>query len=138
VESKLDKTRGQLEKTEASKNELIQRLASATSSRSRIEKDMEDTRVELHQIIDSLKQDLVVKERQSQHFEILSDTQAKRLQEYEEAFLGIHGTGTIIYLDQVDSFLKFFILRRGFQSMANTIESSIAAQFSNVQKSDGA
>ena len=92
MELKNDKTRAELEQTEATKNDLIQRLANATSSRARVERELEETKSEMQGLVDGLKRNLVTQERLSQQFQMSNESQAKRLKEYEEAFLGMHGT----------------------------------------------
>lgn len=91
MEFRNDKTRAQLEQTEAAKNDLVQRLANASSSRSRMERELEETKRDLQAVADSLRQNLLKQERLSHQLQSRNESQAKRLQEYEEAFLGIHG-----------------------------------------------
>lgn len=96
LESKSDKTWIQLEQAETIKNELMQRLAGTSSSRARLERELDETKREMQTTIDSLRQDLARQERLSQQAQLQNDSQTKRLREYEEAFLGIHGEGWCI------------------------------------------
>ena len=93
LEVKEEKRRLHLEKMETKKNELVQRLSFVASTKSKLEKELNETKQRAQATIDNLKQDITEHERRAQQYQIRIENQTKSLDEYEEAFLAIYGAG---------------------------------------------
>lgn len=93
LESIEDKKRLQLEQMEVTKSELVQRLSSVSSTKARLEKELDETKRQSQNNIDNLKKDIIAFERRSQEYEMRIENQMKSLREYEDAFLAIYGAG---------------------------------------------
>lgn len=78
---------------EITKNELVQRLSSVSSIKTRLEKELGETKRVSQNSVDNLKQDIIALEKRSQENEMRIENQMKNLREYEDAFLAIYGAG---------------------------------------------
>lgn len=94
-ESNEDKRRIQLEEVEAKKNELVQHLSIIAFTKSRLEKELNEMKRKSEASIENLREDVNEYERRAQQYELRIESQTKSLNEYEEAFLAIYGTGKI-------------------------------------------
>ena len=88
-----EKRRMQLEEMETKKNELVLRLSFIASTKSKLEKELGETKQISQASIDNLKQDITEHERRAQQYQLRIESQTKSLSEYEEAFLAIYGVG---------------------------------------------
>ena len=88
-----DKKRLQTEQTEATKNELVQRLGVMTAAKARLEREFGEYKRSSETSINSLKQEINENERRSQQNHMRVENLTKILQEYEEAFLALYGVG---------------------------------------------
>ncbi|XP_057364979.1 progesterone-induced-blocking factor 1-like [Daphnia carinata] len=86
-----DKTRLQLEEVESKKNELVQHLSIIASTKSRLEKELNETKRKSEVSVENLKQDISEHERRTQQYQLRIQSLTKSLNEYEEAFLAIYG-----------------------------------------------
>lgn len=93
LESAEDRKRLQIEQTEATKNELVQRLSIVMAAKSRLERELSEYKRTSQTSIDSLKQEINENEKRSQQNQVRIDSLTKTLQEYEEAFLALYGAG---------------------------------------------
>ena len=88
-----DKKRLQTEQTEATKNELVQRLGVMTAAKARLVREFGEYKRSSETSINSLKQEINENERRSQQNHMRVENLTKILQEYEEAFLALYGVG---------------------------------------------
>ncbi|EFX79131.1 hypothetical protein DAPPUDRAFT_104583 [Daphnia pulex] len=86
-----EKKRLQLEEMETKKNELVQRLSFIASSKSKLEKELSETKQTSQASLENLKQDIAEHERRAQQYQLRIENQTKSLNEYEEAFLAVYG-----------------------------------------------
>ncbi len=90
-----EKKRLQLEEMETKKNELVQRLSFIASSKSKLEKELSETKQRSQASLENLKQDIAEHERRAQQYQLRIENQTKSLNEYEEAFLAVYGIGKL-------------------------------------------
>ncbi|KAK4002881.1 hypothetical protein OUZ56_004675 [Daphnia magna] len=86
-----DKRRLQLEEVESKKNELVQHLSIIASTKSRLEKELNENKRKSEASIENLKQDISEHEKRTQQYQLRIESLTKSLNEYEEAFLAIYG-----------------------------------------------
>ncbi|KAI9562233.1 hypothetical protein GHT06_013198 [Daphnia sinensis] len=86
-----DKMRLKLEEVESKKNEFVQHLSIIASTKSRLEKELNETKRKSEASIENLKQDIGEHERRTQQYQLRIQGLTKSLNEYEEAFLAIYG-----------------------------------------------
>ena len=73
------KKRLQLEEAETKKNELVQRLSFIASTKSKLEKELSETKQLSQASIDNLKQDITEHERRAQEYQLRIENQTKNL-----------------------------------------------------------
>ncbi len=133
------KKRLQLEEAETKKNELVQRLSFIASTKSKLEKELSETKQLSQASIDNLKQDITEHERRAQEYQLRIENQTKNLNEYEEAFLAIYGVGKLQCRNSLNIHTQMHNLtvsfRRRIQPLANIIENTVSTHFSYFETS---